>query len=370
VTREELRQKLRGAWRRLRGGELTPRRAALSVAVGLAVGVTPLWGGHIFLVLAICVPLGLDAPVSYLAANVSIPPIAPLLALAEVELGAWLLTGRALALDAATLRAVGAWAFAKELVVGTLLFAPTMAVVGGALTYVAVSLARGAGAAPAAPFEEAVARVATRYSAGRRAAFHYARGKMRGDPVVRRVWELASREPLGELTDVGAGRGQLSVLLLESGGAARAHGFDWDGAKVKDATRASVGLAASFEEGDLRTHAVAPCDTALLIDVLHYLTDDEQDALLARAARAARARILVRDLDPDRGWRSAVTRAQEAITTAARYNRGARVRVRPIACILRALEAEGFDAEVEPCWGSTPFANVLVVGRRRAPRAG
>jgi uncharacterized protein (DUF2062 family)/SAM-dependent methyltransferase len=362
VTRDELKAKLRGAWRRLRGGELTPLRAALSVAVGLAVGVTPLWGVHIFLVLAICVPLGLDAPVSYLAANISIPPIAPFLGLAEVEIGSWLLTRHALALDVETLRAMGPWAFAKELVVGTLLFSPAMAVLGGVVTYASVSAVRGT-KAPSA-FEAAVLRVATRYAGGRRSAFHYARGKMLGDPVVRRVWELAAEETLGEVSDVGSGRGQLGILLLESGGATKVTGFDWDRAKVKDAGRAASGLAASFEEGDLRTHDVASCDTAVLVDVLHYLTDEEQDALLVRAARAARQRVVIRDLDPDRGWRSRMTRVQEAVTTAVRWNRGARVRVRPIACITRVLEAEGFEVVVEPCWAGTPFANVLVLGRR------
>jgi hypothetical protein len=335
--------------------------------VGLAIGVTPVWGAHIFLVLAVCVPLGLDAPVAYLAANISIPPIAPFLALAEVEIGSWLFTRHALPLDAETLRALGMWSFARELVVGTLVFSPALAMVGGVVTYAAVSAVRGARAP--SPFEAAVTRVASRYAAGRRSAFHYARGKMMGDPVVRRIWKLAAKEPLGEVSDIGSGRGQLGILLLESGAATRVAGFDWDEAKVKDAARAAEGLSASFEDGDLRSHEIAPCDTALLVDVLHYLTDDEQDALLVRAARAAKRTVLIRDLDPDRGWRSAMTRAQEAVTTSLRYNRGARVRVRPIACIERVLEAEGFEVRVEPCWGATPFANVLVVGRRRGQRA-
>lgn len=364
MTRDELKAKLSQAWRRLRGGELTPARAALSVAVGLFVGVTPAYGAHIFLVLAICLPLGLDAPVSYLAANISIPPIAPFLWLAEVEIGAWVLTGHRLPLDVSAF-STGPWVFAKELVLGTLLFAPMMAMVGGTVTYGAVSLVRGT--KPRSSFEAAVQRVATRYAKGRRSAFFYARGKMLGDPVVRRVFEMASKEPLGEVTDIGAGRGQLGILLLTSGGASRVTGFDWDEAKVKDAQEAAEGLAASFEEGDVRTRAIAACDASLVIDVLHYLTSEEQDALVERAARAARKTVLIRDLDPDRGWRSTMTRMQEAVTTSLGYNRGARVHIRPIAAIRAVLEAEGFEVEVEPCWEGTPFANVLVIGQRRDP---
>jgi uncharacterized protein (DUF2062 family) len=363
VTREELKESVRGAWRRLRGGELTPIRAALSVGIGLAIGVTPVYGAHLLLVLLVCVPLGLDAPVAYLAANISIPPIAPFLALAEVEIGSWVVTGHALALDVGTLKTLGAWAFARELVVGTMLFAPAMAFAGAAVAYASMSLVRAA--RPKTAFESAVDRVAERYAKGRRSAFYYARGKMLGDPVVRRVFELAMSEPFGEVTDVGSGRGQLAMLLLETHGATKVTGFDWDAAKVRDAERAAEGLDASFEACDMRTYPIAPCDTALLVDVLHYLTSEEQDALLVRVARAAKKRILVRDLDPDRGLRSFLTRAQEGVTTALRYNRGARVLVRPIACITRVLEAEGFEVEVEPCWEGTPFANVLVIATRR-----
>jgi uncharacterized protein (DUF2062 family)/SAM-dependent methyltransferase len=367
VTRDVLKTRLSGAWRRLRGGELTPIRAALSVAVGLAIGVTPAFGAHMFLVFAVCLPLSLDAPVSYLAANISIPPLAPFLWLAEVEIGAIVSTGHPLGLETAALRAMGPWAFAKELLLGTLLFAPTIAVLGGAVTYLVVSAVRAA--RPMSSFEAAVGGVAARYAKGRRSAYFYTRGKMLGDPVVRRLWELGAEEAWGEVSDVGAGRGQLGILLLESGLATKVTGLDWDTTKVRDARCAAEGLDATFEEGNVQSHPVPSCDTALLIDVLHYLTDAEQDAVLQRAVMAARQRVVIRDIDPDRGWRSGLTRLQESITTAVRFNRGARVHVRPIACIERVLRAGGLEVTVEPCWGETPFANVLVVGRRVRDRA-
>jgi SAM-dependent methyltransferase len=326
-----VRSKLREAWARLRGGELTPWRAAASVAVGLAVGVTPLYGFHLPIVLAICVPLRLDAPIAYVAANISLPFLAPFLWLAEIEIGAWLRTGIGLALD-----------------------------VGGTLTYlVTASLTHGR--APDA-IDAAIARVAERYARGRRAAFHYVRSKLASDPVARAVVGLGA---LAEVCDVGCGRGQLGVLLLEAGCADKVTGFDWDAAKVEDARKAAVGLAATFEAGDARSHVIAACDTVLLVDVLHYLTESEQDALLLRAAGAARRRVVLRDLDPDRGWRSRVTRIQEGITTALRFNRGANVRPRPIPALSRVLEDAGFDVKVDPCWGGTPFSNVLLVATRR-----
>ena len=349
------------AWTRLRGGELTPVRAAASVAVGLAVGLTPLYGLHFWIVVAICVPLRLDAALAYLAANISLPFISPFILLAEVELGSWARTGHFLALTADEAKARALGELVKELVVGTAILSPAGALVGGVVTWGVASRARGAKAKTA--LEEAIERVAKRYAGGRRAAYHYVRGKLASDPVAARIAGLGA---LGEVVDVGCGRGQLAVLLLEAGVASAVRGMDWDAVKVADAERAATGLQAAFTSGDMREAAIAACDTVLFVDVLHYLTDAEQDALLARAADAARARVVIRDLDPDRGWRSAVTRTQERITTSLGYNRGARVNVRPIERLVAPLRARGFEVRVSPCWGATPFANVLVVAERRA----
>ena len=126
---------LREAWARLRGGELTPRRAAASVAAGLAIGVTPLWGVHWTIVLLVCVPLELDAAVAFLASNVSLPFIAPFLTFAEIEIGAWLRTGHALPLDIDHVRANEVGGFLAELALGTGVMAIALAALGFAVTY-------------------------------------------------------------------------------------------------------------------------------------------------------------------------------------------------------------------------------------------
>ena len=334
--------------------------------------MTPLWGAHLFLVLLVCVPLGLDAPVAYLAANISIPVIAPFLTMAELEIGSLVLTGTSLPTSLALVQARGAGLFVKEVAVGTLLFSPAMALLGGALTYTVARLAGARSDGRDEALSAATRAVAQRYAASG-PAFHYVRAKLAGDPVARRVAELGREAPLGEVLDAGSGRGQLGLLLLTLGVASGVTGFDWDAKKVAIATRAaeaSTPLAARFRVADLRTADGGEADTALLIDVLHYLADDEQDAVVRAVARRARRLVVVRELDPDRGMRSAMTRAQEAVTTALGYNRGARVHPRPIADLRRALEEEGFAVEVSPCWGRTPLSNVLLVARRIGPLAG
>ncbi len=372
TTRARLRAEARRAWARLRGGELSPMRAGLSVAVGLAVGLTPLYGLHLFVVLLVCLPLRLDAPLAYLAANISLPFVSPFIVLGEIEVGAWFRGGHAVTLDVDAVRAHGAGPFLVDLVVGTAIVAPLAALFGGAVTYRIARAAkkRRANATPAdALFARAVEAVAQRYAPGRRAAYHYVRGKLASDPVARALVERAAKASLGEVTDIGCGRGQMALLLLEANSATRVLGFDWDAKKIDDARRAAkegAPLAAEFTVTHAETGELPACDTALLLDVLHYMDVAAQDALLDRVAKAARRTVLVRELDPDRGLRSAFTRAEEWLATRGGVNRGG-LHPRPIAEITRRLEAHGFVTRVEPCWAGTPFSNVLVVAERETP---
>jgi len=142
VKKEEAKQKIRDAWRRLRGGELTPARAGLSVAVGIAIGVMPLWGLHWLLVLGICLPLRLDAGVAYLASNISLPFIAPFITSTEIAVGARLLEGSWPQITPQALEKTDLKTVLGALVVGTGVVAVTGAALLGGLTYGITALVR------------------------------------------------------------------------------------------------------------------------------------------------------------------------------------------------------------------------------------
>ncbi len=191
--------------------------------------------------------------------------------------------------------------------------------------------------------------------------YHYVRIKLRRDPATQAVAALA---PLGDILDIGCGRGHLALFLLESAAAKRVRGFDWDEKKVKIANLAAEGLDASFEKADMRGAAFESADTVLLVDVLHYLAVDAQDELLDRAADAVRpgGRLVIREAAAGRGWRSFMTRLFEWIGMAIRFNLGEKLRVRDVAReLVPRLEARGMTCTVEPCWKGTPFSNVLLV---------
>jgi SAM-dependent methyltransferase len=212
--------------------------------------------------------------------------------------------------------------------------------------------------------DDLFARVTRRYGPCSRFTRHYVRFKLRLDPVCREVVALAWRLPLGEVADVGCGRGQLGLALLEAALADCVVGIDSDEARLYDARRASAGLRFRGEVADARRCDVPPCDTVLLIDVLYQMETETQLLLLQRATTAARVCVILRAFDPARGWRSTVNWLSEAICYRLRLKRKARVNPRPLPWLARILEQQGFAVEVRPCWRGTPFAGVLVVARR------
>lgn len=386
----------------------------MAVAIGLFIGSQPIFGCHTPLVLLLCLWFRLDAAIAWVAANISNPLFAPALLTAEVQVGAYLRTGRWLRFHEKMSWAQALSEFPEYMFLGAPVVGLALAALGGGLVFALVALKRRRAPSlqsrrikpyrlpeDAPPWVHAVERVAARYSPpegatpAQRTRFHYVRFKLLGDPVARLIADIAGDRPaaLGEVLDIGTGAGQLPILLLELGRAARARGFDWDRAKVEDARRASGGkpgaplprsseppgssgeqrsldaappLAAEFWCADAREAELGEADTVLLIDLLHYFRVEEQDAILRRAAAAVRpgGRLLVREADTERGLRSSITLLEERIFTALQFNRGERVRFRPAREIAALLEQLGFSCETRPAWGKTPFSNVLIVGTR------
>lgn len=356
-----MRSLLLGLWQRLRGTPGSPWRAALAVALGLFIGCQPLYGLHLVLVLAVCIPLRLDVVSSYLAANISNPLLAPFLIFCEVEAGAYLLTGRFVAFDVEQARATGAAGFARQLFVGSLVVGALLALLGFVIAWLVASR-RSASRAPEPvrnDFEAAAERTRTRYAAAPVGDRCYVAGKLSFDPVFRLVASLPG--DFGKVLDLGCGRGQLGLLLLELGRAASLSGVDSDARKIDVARRA--GPEAEFRVGDVARAEFGSVDTVLLVDVLHYLPQGEQDELLRTAARAVgeHGRLLVRELDADPSARSSVTRFFEWCARKTGLNRGRATHYRSALELTRVLEAAGLRCRVQGASERTPFANVLIV---------
>ncbi len=71
----------------LLGSNDSPRKKALSIALGTFIGFSPLWGFHTFLAITLAVFLKLNKTISFAFSNVSFPPFIPFVIYASLELG-------------------------------------------------------------------------------------------------------------------------------------------------------------------------------------------------------------------------------------------------------------------------------------------
>lgn len=198
-------------------------------------------------------------------------------------------------------------------------------------------------------------RVATRYPT--RFLRAYVRAKIRTDPVYDAVFERlhGSDQPL---LDIGCGIGILALYLRERGFAAPIRGVDHDERKI--AIARSVVPDVDLHTGDARA-AIDRGGTVVLLDLLHYFTSEEQARMLAAAAAQAET-VIIRDAIRDGSWRYRVTYAQEVFSRVVRWLRAERLYFPARDDVIRPFA--GFDVEVVPLYGRTPFNNYLFVFRR------
>src|SRR5262249_35925059 len=153
----------------------------------------------------------------------------------------------------------------------------------------------------------------------------------------------------------------LAAYLRARGFEAPIVGIDHDSRKVEIARKLRI-RDTTFELGNVgRASARPDGHTIVMLDLLHYLDDGEQAALLRNAAAQANV-VIIRDCVRDGSWRYRATYAQEMFARAVRWLKAARLNFPRRAAIMEPFA--GFDAEVAPLWGRTVFNNYLFVFRR------
>jgi 2-polyprenyl-3-methyl-5-hydroxy-6-metoxy-1,4-benzoquinol methylase len=213
-----------------------------------------------------------------------------------------------------------------------------------------------------------------------RRPMHFARGKLRHDPVFRAILAHGLVPDGARLVDLGCGQGVLPAFLISAracneGGAwptawpppprlASMLGVDLRRRAIA-AARVALGDRATFEVGDVRDAVIPACDVVVILDVLHYVPVPDQDRVLARcaAALAPGGRLLLRVGDADAGTRAAITRLSDQAITLLRGG-WPRLYTRGLKAWIAAVERVGFGVAAAPMSAGTPFANVLLVARR------
>lgn len=180
----------------------------------------PLYGLHLPLCLALCLPFHLDVLLAYAAANISNPLLAPLIVLSEIQLGNLLINGKVHSIHLSQLKGLGIGHLAVQLVIGAILLGFVLSTMGGLL---AASIARWAvkkrnGRTPllgVPGLADAILRTCLRYKFAPTADRNYVAIKLRFDPIVPVICDMTAH--LGDVVNVGCGRGQLGLVLYELG---------------------------------------------------------------------------------------------------------------------------------------------------------
>lgn len=217
------------------------------------------------------------------------------------------------------------------------------------------------------PGRDAVETIAGHFH-GSRWLQGYVRGKLGSDPAYRAVLEELKLRPQPVL-DIGCGLGLLAFFLRQHGVAERILGVDSDARKIAKAAQIAAleyddGL--EFAVGDAR-EVVAGFGAVVMLDVLHYLEDASQRRLLEEiAARVPPGGVvMVRTALADGSLRYWVTYLEELFVRAVGWIRGGgAINFPTLEAVASAFRRAGFEEEVRPLWGRTPFNSYLLVFRR------
>jgi SAM-dependent methyltransferase len=218
------------------------------------------------------------------------------------------------------------------------------------------------------------------YRAAGRFAYHFARGKLRGDPAFASILALGLLADHARILDLGCGQGLLAAWLAAARAchAAGVWSTDWPppprpasylgiDLRERDVLRARLALGekAQIVTGDIREVNYPAADAVVILDVLHFMDYGAQERVLARvrAATAHAGALLLRVGDAAGGFRFKMSYWVDRTAALLRDSRLPRLHCRPLSEWRGVLARVGFGSETLPMSAGTPFANFLLIAR-------
>lgn len=228
-------------------------------------------------------------------------------------------------------------------------------------------------AAATRPFDRPTAtRIARAYlpphPLGNRWDYYYTRAKLGSDPLYPGVLN-ALRGSQAPVLDLGCGLGLLAHALRMDGQTVGYYGVDNDAAKIARAQNVADknGLADTrFEVVDLANGPPAHHGSVAILDVLQYLSAEDQQALIATTIDMLTpgARLVIRTALGDDSRRGRTSRYTDRLANWVGWMQF-RPKCYPDADAMRAqLAAAGLHSSFEPLYGNTPFNNWLIVASK------
>jgi SAM-dependent methyltransferase len=204
-----------------------------------------------------------------------------------------------------------------------------------------------------------------RHPLGNRWDYYYTRAKLGSDPLYPGVLQ-ALRGSTAPVLDLGCGLGLLAHALRQDGQTMEYRGVDNDASKIARAQKVADknGLAdAGFEVVDLSKGTPEHQGSVAILDVLQYLSADDQRRLIANAMDmlVPGGRLVIRTALGDDSHRGRTSRITDRLANLIGWMQF-RPKCYPDADALRAqLDVAGLQTAFSPLYGNTPFNNWLIV---------
>ena len=222
------------------------------------------------------------------------------------------------------------------------------------------------------------------YRGAGRLAWHWARGKLGGDPAFAAILAHGLLSGRSRILDLGCGQGLLAAWLLaarsyHASEAPRVWPQGWPAppslrqytgieinprevARGRHAFALDPGAAVSIVHGDIRDADYGSADAVVILDVLHYLDYRAQEKVLSqvRSALGPRGLLLLRIGDAAGGMRFTFSKAVDHTVALMRRRRWVRLECRPVLAWEQLLGGCGFRTHAMPMSEGTPFVNVLL----------
>ncbi len=120
----------------LLGSEDSAEKKALSIALGVFIGLSPIWGFHTVTVIFLALLFNLNKVISFAFSNVSLPPFIPFILYFSLKIGGWLI-GEEFVLTLSEIDpSIELVKYLKSYIVGSLVLSISMAIICGLLGYV------------------------------------------------------------------------------------------------------------------------------------------------------------------------------------------------------------------------------------------
>jgi len=337
---------------------LDPGRAAAAVFLGIFIGIVPIYGFQTLVAVGLALLFRLNKPLTLASTFINNPLLQPLIVVSSMEIGYFLRKGsfqpwRLFSLTSAHMKdELLSW------VLGSLVLGAIAGGVGAAVTAIVIHFN-----APASPELRARIRFVNETFA-RCGSFD--RGFVRWKLRLDRIFGLIAADTHGHGTVVDLGCGYGMALCFEAFGDNRRRlvGCDLDVHRIAVAQHALSALNADVSVGDVRQFEIPPAGLILILDVLQYLSAEEQLALLKRCCSALdpQGKLIFRVHDCERGLWSAITMAFDRLL----FSIG-RAGVQPLmlspAWYQSALENAGMQVETRRFRNRLPLAHILYIAK-------